>query len=81
MHCIADLRSIGRHRVGDRVFGVWAIVLLPSCTRHPDDAVEAIGAYLIDDGLEEIVEGTVALLAIGAEHVDRLVGKLDAEPS
>ena len=27
------------------------------------------------------MEGTVALLAIGTEHIDRLVGKLDAEPS
>ena len=66
---------------GDGIFGIAAIVALPSCSRYPDDAGEAVGANLIDDGLEIVVQGLVAVLPVGIGQVDGFVGQFQAEPS
>ena len=78
MHGIADVIAL------DGVDGVVGIARLEARTRHPDDALEAVGPNHIDDGLEVVVQGTVLLPFKGrlegvfAPYINRLVGKLDA---
>ena len=59
----------------DGVGSIAAVVSLPTGSRHPDDAREAVGAYLVDDGLEEVVHGLGRFLALSIVEFDRFVGQ------
>ena len=61
--------------------GIALVVGLPTSAGHPDDACEASGTYLVDDGLEIVVKGLRVILSVGILQTDGLVGELDADLS
>ena len=44
--------------------GIAGVVGLPSGSRSPDDTCEAVGTYLVDDGLEVVVKGCRIIFSI-----------------
>ena len=71
MHGITDVLAF------DGMDGIVGIARLEARARHPDDALEAIGSYDIDDGLEVVVQSLRVVLALTVLDVDGLVGKFD----
>ena len=63
----------------DGILGIVLIAGLPTRARHPDDAVEAIGANLVHDGLEKILLGPGRTGTTAGTEGHRLVGQLDAD--
>ena len=60
--------------VGDRILGVVLILALIARTRHPDDALEALCANLVNHWLEEIMQCFIRIRAITQMNPHRLVG-------
>ena len=77
-----DVDGIADVAAFDGMDGVVGIARLEACTRHPDDALEAIGSDHIDDGLEVVVQSFRIVLAPCslplAPYINRLVGKLQS---
>ena len=69
VHGISDVLTL------DGMGSIAAVVGLPTGSRHPDDARESVGAYLVDDGLEEVVHRLGRFLALGVVEFDGLVGE------
>jgi len=65
----------------DGISGVAAIVALPSTSRHPDDAGEAIGTYFVDDRLEELLQRLGRLLSYAVSDLHRFIGQFDGQLS
>ena len=75
VHCIAEVDIL------DGEGGVVGIAGLPSCSWHPDDALEAVLANLVDHGLEEVAQGRLVAGAVGIFHAYGFIGQLDADLS
>ena len=75
VHGIADVVAL------NGIGGIAGVVGLPACTGHPDDACEAVSAYAVDDGLEEVVKRLRVILTLGVLQRYRFIGQLNANLS
>ena len=60
--------------IGDRILGVILILALITCTRNPDNSLEALDANHIHYRLEEIMQCFIRIRTITQMNPHRLVG-------
>ena len=72
VNCIAYVVAL------DGVGGIACIVRLPSCARNPDNACEPVGANLVNNGLEIVVQSLWIVLIVGILKIYRLISQLEA---
>ena len=75
MYCIREVVLA----IGDRILGVILILALITCTRNPDDSLEALGANQVNHRLEEIMQCFIRIRAIFQMNPHRLIGKFDGD--